>query len=74
MGSWQWLRKKPLQLRNLLGFFHPIKSHRINRSRAHLILMELLIHATLTYKKWLSESHAESMTQDAMELWYHESR
>ena len=75
MGSWRWIRKNPLQLRNSLGLFHPIKPHRINRVlRGHLILMEFLIHATLSYKKWLNESHIESMTKEAMELWYHESR
>ena len=75
MSSWRWIRKNPLQLRNPLGLFHPIKPHRINRVlRGHLILMEFLIHATLSYEKWLNESHTESMTQEAMELWYHESR
>lgn len=75
MGSWRWIRKNPLQLRNSLGLFHLIKLHRINRvHRGHLILMGFLIHATLSYEKWLNESHTESMTQEAMELWYHESR
>lgn len=31
MGSWRWIRKNPLQLRQLLGLYHPIKPHRLNR-------------------------------------------
>ncbi len=73
IGSWRWIRKNPLQLRSSLGFFHPIKPHRTNRVlRGHLILMEFLVHATLSYKKWLNESHTQRMTQEAMELWYHD--
>ncbi|PKM10917.1 MAG: hypothetical protein CVV13_11155 [Gammaproteobacteria bacterium HGW-Gammaproteobacteria-3] len=35
-----------------IGLFHPIKPHRINRVlRGHLVLMEFLLHATLSYKK-----------------------
>lgn len=73
MGSWRWIRKNPLQLRKSLGLFHPIKPHRINRVlRGHLILMEFLLHATLSYKKWLNESHTQKMARQALELWYHE--
>lgn len=71
MGSWRWIRKNPMQLRKSLGFFHPIKPHRINRVlRGHLVLMEFLLHATLSYKKWLNKSHTSEMAKVAMELWY----
>jgi len=69
MGSWRWIRKNPLQLTQALGLFHPIKPHRVNRVlRGHLVLMEFLLHATLSYKKWLSESDSKIMTQRAMEF------
>lgn len=71
MGSWRWIRKNPLQMRNSLGFFHPIKPHRINRVlRGHLVLMEFLLHATLSYRKWLIASHTRDMAQQALALWY----
>jgi len=74
MGSWRWIRKNPLQLRNLQGFYHPIKPHRLNRVlRGHLVLMEFLLHATLSYKNWLHKSHALGLEQQAMALWYHDS-
>ena len=75
MGSWRWIRKNPLQLRKSIGLFHPMKQHRIDRVlRGHLVLMEFLLHATLSYKKWLNESHSQVMQQKAMERWYHEQK
>ena len=74
MGSWRWIRKNPLQLRKLQGLYHPIKPHRLNRVlRGHLVLMEFLLHATLSYKNWLHKSLALEVEQQAMELWYHDS-
>lgn len=71
MGSWRWIRKNPLQLRRLVGLYHPIKPHRLNRVlRSHLILMEFLLHATLSYKNWLNKSDAQEFEQQALTLWY----
>lgn len=71
MGSWRWIRKNPLQLRQLLGLYHPIKPHRLNRVlRSHLILMEFLLHATLSYQNWINQSDAEKLEQQALALWY----
>jgi hypothetical protein len=71
MGSWRWIRKNPLQLRQLLGLYHPIKPHRLNRVlRSHLILMEFLMHATLSYQNWLDQSEMLELEQQALTLWY----
>ncbi|MDT8406210.1 MAG: DUF2817 domain-containing protein [Methylococcales bacterium] len=71
MGSWRWVRKNPRQLFNRLGLYHPIKTHRINRVlRGHLVLMEFLLHAALSYRKWLDQSLTGRMHQEALELWY----
>lgn len=71
MGSWRWIRKNPLQLRQLLGLYHPIKPHRLSRVlRSHLILMEFLLHATLSYQNWLNQSDAQELEQQALTLWY----
>ena len=71
MGSWRWIRKNPLQLRQLLGLYHPIKPHRLNRVlRSHLILMEFLLHATLSYQNWVNQSDAQELEQHALALWY----
>lgn len=71
MGSWRWIRKNPLQLRQLLGLYHPIKPHRLSRVlRSHLILMEFLLHATLSYQNWINQSDAEKLEQQALALWY----
>ncbi|NOT83807.1 MAG: DUF2817 domain-containing protein [Methylococcaceae bacterium] len=71
MGSWRWIRKNPLQLVNLLGMFHPVKPHRINRVlRGHLILMEFLVRATLSHQQWTATDQRQELTHTAMELWY----
>ncbi len=71
IGSWRWIRKNPLQLTQSLGFFHPMKPHRISRVlRGHLILMEFLVHASLSFEKWLNASHTDLMKEQAIELWY----
>lgn len=71
MGSWRWIRKNPWQLRQLQGLYHPIKPHRLNRVlRSHLILMEFLLHATLSYQDWINNSEASELEQQALMLWY----
>ncbi len=71
MGSWRWIRKNPLQLRQLLGLYHPIKPHRLNRVlRSHLILMEFLLHAALSYQNWINSTEASDLEQQALTLWY----
>jgi len=71
MGSWRWVRKNPLQLRQLLGLYHPIKPHRLRRVlRSHFILLDFLLHATLSYKNWLDKSQSPEMEELALALWY----
>lgn len=75
MGSWRWIRKNPLQLRKLPGLFHPIKPHRTNRVlRGHLVLMDFLIHASLSYQTWLDSMDIRAMQRQAEALWYRDSR
>lgn len=41
MGSWNWVRKNPLQLFTSTGLFHPIKPHRVKRTmRRHWWLLD----------------------------------
>ncbi|MBL9015013.1 MAG: DUF2817 domain-containing protein [Myxococcales bacterium] len=57
MGSWAWVRKNPLQGLSPLGRFNPIKPHRHRRTlRRHLPLLELLVHATVSYRAWVPSS------------------
>ncbi len=75
MGSWRWIRKNPLQLRNISGLFHPIKAHRVSRVlRGHLVLMDFLLRATASWQLWLQKGETEKMKQQALALWYHENR
>jgi hypothetical protein len=54
MGSWAWVRKRPLQLLSTLGRFNPVVPHRHRRTlRRHLPLFELLLHATVSFRAWL---------------------
>ncbi|MCB1935916.1 MAG: zinc carboxypeptidase [Nitrosomonas sp.] len=71
MGSWRWVRKNPLQLTRLLGLYHPMKPHRLRRVlRSHLILLDFLLHATLSYSNWINKSQAPEIEKLALALWY----
>lgn len=71
MGSWNWVRKNPFQLLSSLGMFHPIKPHRVKRVlRSHLILINFLINATLSYQHWLPVPQREQLKAEAISLWY----
>lgn len=71
MGSWNWVRKNPFQLMSSLGMFHPIKPHRVKRVlRSHLILINFLINAALSYRQWLPQIDQQQLLQQARALWY----
>ena len=71
MGSWNWVRKNPFQLLSSLGMFHPVKPHRVRRVlRSHLILINFLINASLSYQNWLPLQNKEPLQAEAVRLWY----
>ncbi len=73
MGSWMWVKKNPLQIRNALGMFHPVQPHRVKRVlRHHQLLMEFLVRATRSYAYWTSTMNHEKSSQQAKALWYSE--
>jgi len=73
MGSWNWVRKNPLQLFSLLGPFNPVKPHRMKRAmRRHLPLLDFLIHATASHSVW-THSNSEWNRKAALEKWFTES-
>lgn len=46
MGSWNWVKKNPVQLLSLLGPYNPVKPHRQKRTlRRHLPLLDFLMRA-----------------------------
>jgi hypothetical protein len=76
MGSWAWLRKNPRQIFNALGMFDPVKPHRTRRTlRRHISLIDLLIRATMSYKRWTRPPPAKlvSYASDARSTWYERS-
>jgi hypothetical protein len=53
LGSFQWVKKNPLQLMNLFGLFNPIKPHRYSRvMRRHIFLFDFLLRAARNSKSW----------------------
>lgn len=53
MGSWNWVRKNPLQLFNIEGLFNPMKDHRYNRTmRRHFLLIDFLAKASRNVTNW----------------------
>ncbi|WP_318970691.1 M14 family zinc carboxypeptidase [Arsukibacterium sp.] len=71
MGSWNWVRKNPFQLFSSLGMFHPVKPHRVKRVlRSHLVLINFLINASLSYQNWLPLINRQQLESAALKLWY----
>ena len=73
MGSWQWLRKSPLQILTRAGIFNPLKTHRYHRVlRRHLHLLDFLINACISHDKWLAEvkDKEQDIRKRALQKWY----
>jgi len=73
MGSWNWLKKNPLQIFNKMGVFHPLKPHRHHRIlRRHITLFDFLHRSLLSRKKWWPKNEGEMrlLENTAKDLWY----
>ena len=72
MGSWRWIRKRPVQLFSYFGMFNPVVEHRQMRVlRRHLALFDFLLSATANHANWLpAEVQKPDLRQMALNLWY----
>ena len=73
LGSWNWLKKNPLQILSREGLFYPFQPHRQKRIlRRHWTLFDFMIRMTASYDKWavLDAEQFEQARSNAMELWY----
>lgn len=73
MGSWNWLKKNPLQVFSRLGAFHPMKPHRHHRIlRRHINLFDFLHRSLMGYQTWWPKTAEErvQLEKKAKELWY----
>lgn len=75
MGSWNWIKKNPIQLLSFPGLFNPIKPHRTQRVlRRHTVLLECLIRMTRSFNHWLPLLKDQAHIHDqAFQLWYRHS-
>ena len=74
MGSWNWIKKRPIQLLSFSGLFHPTVPHRHARVlRQHLGLMDFLLAATRNFDQWKPKGDQwYAMEQVAQSMWYSE--
>lgn len=73
MGSWNWVRKNPMQIFSIQGVFNPIKEHRIKRTyRRHHLLYDFLLKALYSNEVWskLDQPLKIKHTQMSMKRWY----
>lgn len=73
LGSWNWLKKNPVQIFSKEGFFYPLQSHRQKRIlRRHWTLFDFMIRMTASFEKWaeLTPDQLEQSRSHARELWY----
>lgn len=72
LGSWAWIRKNPRQILSVLGVFNPVVPHRHARTlRRHLYLLNFLIQASASYKKWalFSDDYRGTLELEAQTIW-----
>lgn len=72
MGSWLWVKKNPRQLLSRQGIFNPLIAHRERRVlRRHLPLLDFLLHAAVSHRRWLpATQEREGCRSAALEHWY----
>ncbi|HXG28841.1 MAG TPA: M14 family zinc carboxypeptidase [Nevskiales bacterium] len=76
LGSWIWVKKRPLQLFSTLGLFNPIAPHRLHRAlRRHLTLLDFLVRAAISHHRWRPPAEARAaLMEAAMAYWYGAAR
>lgn len=72
LGSWRWIKKRPMQLFSKAGIFNPIASHRLQRVlRRHLVWLEFLTLAARGWQQWLPAGAARlDLQEQALAHWY----
>jgi len=72
MGSWNWIKKRPLQLFSAEGLFNPIVPHRHSRVlRRHIMLFDFLCSAAIGHKQWLPTAVEQTeLAAAAKSHWY----
>lgn len=73
MGSWMWIKKNPWQARRFLGFFNPMKPHRIKRAmRRHWSFFEFITRACVSWENWadLKNFKRDEYHKNALRRWY----
>lgn len=56
MGSWNWLKKNPIQIFNKYGVFNPMVQHRFDRTmRRHFVLIQFFYRLVLNRGAWDKE-------------------
>ncbi len=71
MGSWNWVKKNPIQLLSFLGAFNPVKQHRMQRTlRRHLPLFDFLVRALISNQAWVVKpSDRKDLESTAIREW-----
>lgn len=72
MGSWNWIKKRPIQLFSRAGLFNPMVPHRLQRVlRRHIMLFDFLCSSAIAYKKWMPKKKQQNQIfQAANQYWY----
>jgi hypothetical protein len=72
MGSWLWVKKRPLQLLSLQGLFNPSVEHRMHRvMRRHTVWLDFLMRAASSYGNWqVKGPHRSRLQERAIARWY----
>lgn len=72
MGSWNWVKKRPIQALSMTGLFNPVAPHRLQRVlRRHLMLFDFLGAAAIAHRRWLpTGKQRKQLFKSAQQHWY----
>ena len=73
MGSWNWVRKNPLQLFSRQGVFNPVKEHRLKRTyRRHHLFLDFVQRALYSNSAWAQHDQTarEAEFKVGIKRWY----
>lgn len=60
LGSWRWLKKRPLHIFRQLGLFHPLVPRRVGRAcRDHYSFLMFMLHASASLDGWLPRGKSD---------------
>lgn len=73
MGSWNWVKKNPVQFFSKEGLFNPVKQHRKSRTfRRHQVFFDFILRSLYSNKVWSDKDSVLRAKHESLAIkrWY----